>query len=122
MAEGYLRHYGADEINVYSAGIEKHGVNPKAIQIMKEDDIDISHHTSNHIDEYTDVDFDYVITVCDHAREQCPVFPAAAQKIHRSFRDPADAKGSKDQVLAAFREIRDEIKAFIKSFYREELT
>ncbi len=71
IAEGYLRHFAKGKAEVYSAGIEKHGVNPKAIAIMKEDDIDISHHTSNNIDEYRDVNLDYVITVCDNAKEQC---------------------------------------------------
>ena len=75
----------------YSAGVETHGVNPKAIQIMKEDNIDISKHTSNNVNEYRDIDFDYVITVCDNVKEQCPYFPSKAKKFHYNFPDPAKA-------------------------------
>src|SRR3546814_18645924 len=78
----------------YSAGSETHGVNPRAIQTMKEDGLDISGHTSNHVDEYAGIDFDFVITVCDNARENCPYFPAHAQKFHHDFPDPASANGS----------------------------
>src|ERR1700733_12381237 len=85
MAEGYLQKFAGDKAIVYSAGIETHGVNPRAIEIMKEDGIDISHHTSNHIDEYPNIDFDFVITVCDHAKEQCPYFPSSAKQFHHNF-------------------------------------
>ncbi len=79
MAEGYLRHFSGNKAEVYSAGIETHGVNPKAIEVMKEDGVDISKHTSNNIDEYRNVNFDFVITVCDNAREKCPYFPSTAK-------------------------------------------
>src|ERR1700761_6995751 len=99
MAEGYLRHFAGDKANIYSAGIETHGVNPKAIGIMKRDGIDISEHTSNNISEYLGVDFDYVITVCDNAKESCPYFPTKAVKLHYNFPDPAKAKGSDEEVM-----------------------
>ena len=78
IAEGYLRHFANNKAEIYSAGIETHGVNPKAIEIMEEDNIDISKHTSNNIDEYADINFDYIITVCDSAKENCPFFPSPA--------------------------------------------
>ena len=82
IAEGYLKHFAQGNADIYSAGIETHGVNPTAISIMKEDGIDISGHTSNHINEYKNMDFDFVITVCDHAKESCPYFPAKARFFH----------------------------------------
>lgn len=116
MAEGYLRHFAGDRANIYSAGIETHGVNPKAIAIMAEDGIDISSHTSNHVDEYREVDFDYVITVCDHARESCPYFPTNATKLHHNFPDPAKATGTPEEVLEAFRSTRELIKVYCQDF------
>lgn len=110
IAEGYLRHFAGDAAEVYSAGIETHGVNPRAIQTMKEDGLDISGHTSNHVDEYTGIDFDFVITVCDNARENCPYFPTNAQKFHHNFPDPAKAKGSEAEIMKQFRQVREEIK------------
>ena len=89
IAEGYLRHFAGEKAEIYSAGIETHGVNPRAISIMKEDGIDISKHTSNNIDQYYDIEFDFVITVCDNAKENCPVFPTKAKKFHHNFPDPA---------------------------------
>ena len=83
MAEGYLKMLGAGKHTVYSAGVETHGVNPRAVTIMAEDGIDISNHTSNHVDEYGQIEFDHIITVCDHAQERCPVFPSSAQKYHQ---------------------------------------
>jgi|SRR5690606_7508468 Protein-tyrosine-phosphatase len=122
IAEGYLRHFAGTTANVYSAGIETHGVNPKAIQVMKEDGIDISSHTSNHVDEYLDIPFDYVITVCDNAKESCPVFPSRAQKFHHNFPDPAKAQGSPEEVMDQFRAVRDQIKAYAATFVNEHLT
>ncbi len=110
IAEGYLRHFAGDKATIYSAGIETHGVNPKAIQVMAEDDIDISNHTSNNVDEYTGINFDYVITVCDNAKENCPYFPTLAKKIHQNFPDPAKAKGDADEIINEFRKVRDLIK------------
>lgn len=121
MAHGYLATFGKGKCTVYSAGIETHGVNPIAIKIMQEDDIDISHHTSNHIDEYRNIPFDFVITVCDHAKENCPYFPTNAKQIHRDFTDPSKIKGSEIEVLQAFRTTREEIKLFSQKFIAENL-
>jgi arsenate reductase len=116
IAEGYLKHFAQNHANIYSAGIETHGVNPKAIATMKEDGIDISTHTSNHVDEYNDIDFDYMITVCDHAKENCPYFPTQAQKFHYNFPDPAKAQGTEEEIMAQFREVREMIKNYAQNF------
>ena len=121
IAEGYLRHFAGDKAKVYSAGVETHGVNPKAIATMKEDGIDISGHTSNHIDEYRNLAVDYVITVCDSARERCPYFPSTATLFHRNFPDPAKAVGTEDEVMAAFRSVREQIKAYAAAFVAEHI-
>ncbi len=121
IAEGYLQHFAKDKAEVYSAGIETHGVNPKAIVVMKEDGIDISKHTSNNVDEYRNINFDFVITVCDNAKEQCPVFPSTAKQFHHNFPDPAKAKGTEDEITQQFRKVRDEIKNFCKQFVAEIL-
>jgi arsenate reductase (thioredoxin) len=121
IAEGYLRHFAKDKAEVYSAGVEIHGVNPKAIATMKEDGIDISSHSSNHVDEYAAIDFDYVITVCDNAKENCPYFPSKAKKLHHNFPDPAKAIGNEVEIAAAFRNVRNEIKAFARNFVAENL-
>ncbi|HEU0109487.1 MAG TPA: arsenate reductase ArsC [Flavisolibacter sp.] len=121
MAEGYLRHFAGDKAEVYSAGVETHGVNPRAIQIMKEDGIDISHHTSNNINEYKGVDFDFVITVCDNARERCPFFPSHAKKFHYNFPDPAKASGTEEEIMQQFREVRNMIKTYSKDFVSDHL-
>lgn len=112
IAEGYLRHFGKGDLEVYSAGIETHGVNPRAIQVMKEDGVDISRHTSNHVDEYGDIKFDWVITVCDNAKENCPYFPGDVKRLHHNFPDPAKATGSEEQILSSFRNTRDLIKEY----------
>ena len=122
IAEGYLRYYANNKALIYSAGIETHGVNPKAIQIMKEDGIDISTHTSNHIDEYSDIDFDYVITVCDNAKENCPFFPTRAKKFHYNFPDPAKATGNEEEMTHQFRVVRDLIKQYAQNFISENLS
>lgn len=116
IAEGYLRHFAGNKAEVYSAGIETHGVNPKAIAIMKEDGIDISNHTSNNIDEYADIDFDFVITVCDNAKENCPFFPSKAKEFHHNFPDPAKATGNEEEVLKEFRKVQESIKMYAASF------
>ena len=121
IAEGYLRHFANNKAEVYSAGVETHGVNPRAIKIMNEDGIDISGHTSNHIDEYTDIPFDYVITVCDNAKERCPYFPSSAEKFHYNFPDPAKATGSEDEILDEFRKVRQMIKDYSSAFVKEHL-
>lgn len=122
MAEGYLKLFAGDKAKVYSAGIETHSVNPKAVQVMKEDGIDISHHTSNNVNEYSDIDFDFVITVCDNAKEHCPFFPSKAKKFHENFPDPAKATGTEEEVLLQFRKVRDMIKAYSKTFVKENFS
>ena len=122
IAEGYLRHFAGDQATVYSAGVETHGVNPRAIQIMKEDGIDISHHTSNHIDEYASIPFDYIITVCDNAKERCPFFPSHAKKFHHNFPDPAKANGSEEEIMVEFRSVREMIKQYCEAFVRENIS
>lgn len=121
MAEGYLRLYTQGKAEVYSAGIETHGVNPKAITVMKEDNIDISGHTSNNIDEYKTIDFDFIITVCDHAKENCPYLPSRAKRFHQDFPDPSKAKGSDAKIMQTFRETRDLVKDYCKRFSSEYL-
>lgn len=122
MAEGYLRKFAAGKAAIYSAGIETHGVNPRAIEIMKEDGIDISHHTSNNMNEYRDIDFDFVITVCDHAKENCPFFPSHAKSFHKDFPDPAKATGTEMQIIQEFRSVRDMIKSYCQEFVLENLS
>lgn len=121
MAEGYLRYFANDKAEIYSAGIEAHGVNPKAIKVMKEDGIDISNHTSNSIDEYRNLAFDYVITVCDNAKERCPFVPSNAKKFHHNFPDPAKATGSEEEIMQPFREVRNMIKRYSKNFIADEV-
>lgn len=121
IAHGYLQHFAGTKAVVYSAGIETHGVNPKAIEIMAEDGIDISHHTSNLVDEYIDIPFDYVITVCDNANERCPYFPGKTHRLHHNFTDPAKATGTAEEVKEVFRRVRDEIKAYAQKFVVEHI-
>lgn len=121
LAEGYMRHFASDRADVYSAGVETHGVNPKAIATMMEDGIDISSHTSNHIDEYRHIDFDFVITVCDSAKERCPFFPATAKIFNHNFPDPAKATGTDDEIREQFREVRQQIKDYCRLFVKENL-
>ncbi|MES2891945.1 MAG: arsenate reductase ArsC [Bacteroidota bacterium] len=121
IAEGYLEHFAGDKARVYSAGIETHGVNPKAVATLQEDGIDISAHTSNNITEYQDIEFDFVITVCDHAKEVCPVLPSTAKTFHYNFPDPAKATGTPDEIDQQFREVREQIKIYCKEFVREYL-
>ena len=121
IAEGYMRYFAGNKAEIYSAGIETHGVNPKAIAIMKEDGIDISSHTSNNIDEYQNIDFDYVITVCDHAKERCPFFPDNAQKFHYNFPDPAKATGTDEEINEQFKHVRELIKKYCETFVLDNL-
>ena len=122
IAEGFLRFYAGDKAEVYSAGVETHGVNPRAIAIMNEAGIDISNHTSNNIDEYRSIPFDYVITVCDNAKERCPYFPTKALKFHHNFPDPAKATGTENEILESFRTVREMIKMYCEEFVRTNLT
>ena len=121
MAHGYLANMTKGKANVYSAGVETHGVNPKAIEIMQEDGIDISNHTSNNITEYFGVDFDYVITVCDNAKERCPYFPTKAVKLHYNFPDPAKATGTEEENNKQFRIVREMIKEYCEKFVEENI-
>lgn len=116
IAHGYLQYFAGTRAAVFSAGVEVHGVNPGAIETLKADGIDISHHTSNHVDEYRQIAFDFVITVCDNAKEQCPYFPANAEKLHHSFPDPAKAVGSEEEISKEFERVRDLIKVFSEQF------
>lgn len=116
IAEGYLRHFAGIRAEIYSAGVETHGVNPKAIEVMHEDGIDISAHTSNNVDEYAGIDFDYVITVCDSAKERCPYFPSKAIRLHQNFPDPAKKHGTPEEIMSEFRAVRDLIKNFSAKF------
>lgn len=121
IAEGYLRYFANHNALIYSAGVETHGVNPKAIAIMKEDNIDISQHTSNHVDEYSTINFDFIITVCDNANERCPIFPSNAKKIHHNFPDPAKASGTEKEIEEKFREVRNLIKTYCEKFISENI-
>lgn len=116
MAEGFLRHLAGDRFEVESAGVEPSHVRPQAIAAMLERGVDISHHRSKSVDEFTGQEFDYVITVCDNARERCPVFPVKTERIHWSFDDPAIAEGDEQAVLAVFRRVRDEIENRLREF------
>ncbi|KGO92849.1 arsenate reductase ArsC [Flavobacterium subsaxonicum] len=122
IAEGYLRYFAKDKATIYSAGVETHGVNPKAIAVMGEDGLDISLHTSNNIEEYFDVNFDYVITVCDNAKERCPFFPTQAKKFHYNFPDPAKATGSEEEIMDEFRRVRGMIKEYSENFVQQNLS
>ena len=122
IAEGYLRHLAQDKAKVYSAGVETHGVNPRAIETMAEDGIDISKHTSNNMDEYRDINFDFVITVCDNAKERCPFFPSLAKKFHHNFPDPAKAAGSEEEIKEQFRDVRQQIKDYSEDFIKTNLS
>ena len=117
MAEGWLRHLKEAHFNAYSAGIEQHGLNSHAVQVMAEAGVDISHHQSNSLDDLADVDFDYVFTVCGHAHETCPYFPGSAQVIHVGFDDPpklTESLTEESEILDCYRRVRDEIKSFIQ--------
>lgn len=119
IAEGYLRYFAGGMAEIYSAGVETHGVNPRAIAIMMEDGIDISGHTSNNVNEYKGIPFDYVITVCDHAKERCPYFPSAAKRLHYNFPDPAKATGTDNEIMAAFRSVREMIRQYCRQFIND---
>ncbi len=121
IAEGYLKYFAGEKAEIYSAGIETHGVNPRAIATMKADGIDISHHTSNHVEEYRDIDFDIVLTVCDHAKERCPYFPTLAEKYHCNFPDPAKTTGTEAHINEQFAQVRQLIKDYCQQFVQEHI-
>lgn len=121
IAEAYLRYFAGDKAEIYSAGVETHGVNPRAILTMQEDAIDISKHTSNNFEEYLDIDFDFVITVCDNAKERCPFFSTQAKMLHYNFPDPAKATGTEEDILEQFRQVRQLIKDYAQRFVLDNL-
>ena len=121
MAEGLLRHETGDRFEVHSAGVTPGPVRLEAIEAMKEVGIDISKHRSKSVDEFVGQDFDYIITVCDHAKESCPVFPGKARRIHKNFEDPPPASvGDHNSRMAIFRQVRDEIRHWLKNFVENE--
>jgi arsenate reductase len=122
MAEGWTRALRSEVIEVYSAGIETHGLNPNAVKVMAEAGVDITSQKSQHIDEFVDQKLDYVITVCDHAHENCPWFPAGCEVLHIGFQDPPrmaaavkESGGSAEEQLDCYRVVRDQIKAFVET-------
>ncbi len=121
IAEGYLREFSNGKAEIYSAGVETHGVNPKAIATMKEVGIDISDHTLNNMEEYKNIDFDFVITVCDNAKERCPYFPSNAKKFHQNFPDPAKASGNEAEITNQFRVVREMIKNYSRQFITDNI-
>ena len=121
IAEGYLRHFSGNKAQIFSAGIETHGLNPGAVRTMAQDGIDISAHTSNHIDEYRQLEVDLVLTVCDHAQENCPYFPSQAIRLHCNFPDPAKATGTEEEIMEQFRKVREMIKQYCADFVKENL-
>ena len=122
MGEGLFRHEGGGAYEVESAGTKPSLVRPEAIAAMQEIGIDISGHRSKSVDEFTGQQFDYVVTVCDNARDVCPVFPAGTERIHWSFEDPAAVEGSEEVRLSAFRRIRDQIQERVKVFNKQHQT
>lgn len=114
MAEGLLKHICGDRFEIESAGTRPIGVSPEAVAVLSEIGIDISNNTSKSVDSFADREFDYVLTVCDHARENCPYFPALTKLVHHAFEDPWHAPGGFDQRLAAFRRVRDKIEAYLR--------
>jgi arsenate reductase len=116
MAEGLLRHDAGDLFEVESAGTKPGSVRPEAIAVMREAGIDITAQRSKHVDEFAGEQFDYVITVCDNARETCPVFFGKAQKLHHDFEDPAAYVGSEEERLGLFRRVRDELRGYLRNF------
>ena len=117
MAEGWARYLKSDVVEPYSAGIQTHGLNPNAVKVMAEAGVDISGHHSKHLNELKNIDFDYVITVCDSAHESCPMFPGKTKIVHVGFDDPprlAKEAKTEEETLNIYRRVRDEIKAFVE--------
>lgn len=122
MAEGFLRALYGKKFDAYSAGTDPSGVNPCAIEVMKEKNIDLSNHTSKSIDQFREMEFDYVVTVCDGAKETCPVFPKGKEFLHRRFEDPSQGTGSEEEKKVLFRRVRDEINSWIiETFGRSDV-
>jgi arsenate reductase len=121
MIEGWAKHLKSDRIEAYSAGVEPHGMNARAIKVMAEAGVDLSGHRSKHVSELADVPFDYVVTVCDHANETCPIFPGNTKHIHVGFDDPprlANDARTEEEALGHYRRVRDEIRLFIEQIDR----
>ena len=121
MAEGYLKFFAGSKANILSAGIETHGVNPIAIQVMSEDGIDISFHTSNNIQDCNKIDFHHIITVCNNASNNCPVYESCAIRHHFNFPDPAKATGNDEEIIEEFRTVRCLIKEYLEKFVSKHL-
>lgn len=119
MAQGWLRHFGGQRVEVFSAGTRPSAVHPLAIQVMAEAGVDISGHTSKHLDRYLNEPFDVVVTVCDSARESCPVFPRASRMVHQSFADPDQPGLSPEALRSLFERTRDQVRAWAERFVRE---
>lgn len=119
MAEGWLRYFSDNRIEIYSAGTHPEKINTIAIKVMAEEGIDISTHTSNHINEYLDRNLDMVISVCANAEKECPVFPKKSTIIHKGFEDPAKFRGAENEVLDFYRVVRDQIKEFSNELIKE---
>ena len=115
MAEGWARRLKSDLIEAYSAGVRPAGVSSRAIEVMAEAGVDISAQRSQHVNDFTDMDFDFVITLCGNAKEKCPVFAGRVEHVHRAFDDPVMAMGTNDHSMTAFRKVRDEIRAFVET-------
>lgn len=121
MAEAYLRKYSDEKYDVYSAGLEKHGLNPFAMGVLLEDGIKLEMHKSNTIEELPPIEFDMVLSVCDHANENCPVFPGSGSKLHRNFADPSKQSGTANELVAAFRDTREAIKTYCQEISQDLL-
>ena len=122
MAEGWLKHFTSIEnAEIYSAGTKPEVVNPYAVKVMTIEGIDISSNTSNHVDEYKDLAFNFVITVCDNANELCPIFPSEAQMIHNSFSDPAKARGTTEELMKVYSDVSNDLKKFMEQFANDKL-
>lgn len=122
MMHGFLNTLANDKTEIWSAGVETHGLNKNALTYLKEiEGIDISNHTSNLVDEYADIDFDFVITVCDHANERCPIFPSTAKKLHHNFSDPSKITGSDLEIKKAFAQTISELKTYTLNFIENQL-
>ena len=120
MAEGLVSHFRREEFESFSAGIDPKGVHPMALKVMREIDIDITNQHSKHLDEIKNIEFDYVITLCDHAEQNCPLFFTKGKRIHKAFSDPAAVNGEDEDITASFRIVRDQLKEYILDFTDDE--
>ena len=119
MAEGLLRHHADDSFTICSAGVQTHGLNPKAVQVMNEIGIDISGHQSELVENYLGADVELVFSVCDHAKESCPIFPGQVKNVHHNFPDPAKTMGTEEEIIESFRSVRNEIDAYCQSLIKD---